>query len=114
MTVIDVDEGDFQAEVLDRSAELPVVVDFWAAWCAPCLALGPILERAAAAREGVVVLAKLDGDANPNLVRYFGVHGIPAVKAFRDGKIVAEFVGARSPAEVDAFFDEITAPGYTA
>jgi len=108
VTVIDVDEGDFQVEVLDRSASLPVVVDFWAEWCAPCRALGPVLERAADAREGEVVLAKCDGDANPNLVRYFGVHGIPAVKAFRDGEVVAEFVGVRSPAQVESFFDEIT------
>jgi putative thioredoxin len=109
VTVIDVGESDFQAEVLDRSANVPIVVDFWAEWCAPCRALGPVLERAAATREGTVVLAKVDGDASPNLVRYFEVHGIPAVKAFRDGEVIAEFVGARPPAEVESFFDAVTA-----
>jgi putative thioredoxin len=109
MTVIDVGEDNFQVEVLDRSAHMTVVVDFWAPWCAPCRALGPVLERAAAAREGEVVLAKLDGDANPNLVRWFQVHGIPAVKAFRDGEVVAEFAGARPPNEVESFFDAVAA-----
>ncbi len=109
MTVIDVGENDFQVEVLDRSASLTVVVDFWAQWCAPCRALGPVLDRAAAASEGRVVLAKLDGDANPNLVRYFGVHSIPAVKAFRDGEVIAQFVGARPPAAVQSFFETVTA-----
>ena len=109
MTVIDVGEENFQVEVLDRSATLTVVVDFWAQWCAPCRALGPVLERAAAALEDKVVLAKVDGDANPNLIRYFEVHGIPAVKAFRDGEVVAEFIGARPPAEVESFFEGVTA-----
>jgi putative thioredoxin len=105
MTVIDVNEADFEAEVLERSADVPVVVDFWAPWCAPCRKLGPVIEKAAAAREGKVVLAKLDTDESPQVANRFGIQGIPAVKAFRHGEVVAEFVGAQSPAQVEAFFD---------
>jgi putative thioredoxin len=105
MTVIDVTEQDFQREVLDRSRTLPVVVDFWAAWCGPCRALTPALEQAAGRREGKVVLAKVDTDANPGLSQSFGIQGIPAVKAFRDAAVVDEFVGAQPPAAVERFFD---------
>ena len=102
---IDVTEATFQTEVVERSAQLPVVVDFWADWCGPCKALSPALEKAEAARAGKVVLAKVDVDSNQRLGAQFGVQGIPAVKAFRDGAVVDEFVGALPPARVEAFFD---------
>jgi len=102
---VDVTEATFQSEVVERSRELPVVVDFWADWCGPCKALSPALEKAEAARAGKVLLAKVDVDSNQNLGAQFQVQGIPAVKAFRDGAVVDEFVGALPPARVEAFFD---------
>jgi putative thioredoxin len=104
---MDVSEQDFQTAVIERSRTVPVVVDFWASWCGPCLQLGPVLERSVAARQGKVELAKVDVDANPAITRAYGVQGIPAVKAFKDGKIVAEFVGAQPPTAVERFLDEL-------
>ena len=104
---VDVTEATFQAEVLERSRQLPVVVDFWADWCGPCKALSPALEKAEASRQGQVVLAKVDVDSNQRLAAQFQVQGIPAVKAFRDGGVADEFVGALPPAKVEAFFDSL-------
>jgi putative thioredoxin len=97
----------FEQAVIQRSREVPVVVDFWAAWCGPCRALTPALERAAEARQGKVELVKVDVDANQQIAAQYGVQGIPAVKAFKGGEIVDEFVGAIPQAAVDRFFDKI-------
>ncbi len=104
---MDVTEATFDAEVIERSREVPVIVDFWAAWCGPCRQLTPILEQAVERRDGAVVLAKVDIDANPNLAQAHRVMSIPLVKGFRDGGAVAEFVGLQPPAAIEAFLDRL-------
>jgi putative thioredoxin len=92
--IIDVTDGTFVADVVEESSTRPVVVDFWASWCAPCRTLGPILEKLADENGGSFRLAKLDVDANPGVSAHFMVQGIPAVKAFVNGELVDEFVGS--------------------
>jgi putative thioredoxin len=107
---MDVTTETFEAEVVQRSATVPVVVDFWADWCGPCKVLGPVLESAVAERAGQVELVKVDVDANQELAERYGVRGIPNVKAFRNGRVAAEFTGAVSPQQVRSFLDGLTGP----
>jgi putative thioredoxin len=102
---IQVTDGDFQQRVLDRSAQLPVLVDFWADWCQPCHRLAPVIEQAVDAHPGKIELAKLDTEANQATAARYGIRGLPTVKAFRNGEVVDEFTGAQPPPAVERFVD---------
>jgi putative thioredoxin len=105
--ISDVSEQDFQTKVVERSKQVPVVVDFWAEWCGPCRTLGPALEDAIRKRGGEIELVKLDTDANQRIAQAFGIQSIPAVKAFKDGEVVDEFIGAVPPAAIEEFLNRI-------
>jgi putative thioredoxin len=100
---IEVTDADFQERVLDRSQQVPVLVDFWADWCQPCHMLAPVIEQAVDAHPGKVELAKLDTEANQATAARYGIRGLPTVKAFRNGQVVDEFTGAQPPLVVERF-----------
>ncbi|MFD6532545.1 tetratricopeptide repeat protein [Streptomyces sp. NPDC060184] len=109
--VIDVDEAGFERDVLQRSAEVPVVIDFWAEWCEPCKQLGPLLERLAVAYNGRFLLAKVDVDANQMLMQQFGIQGIPAVFAVVAGQALPLFQGAAPEAQIRETLDQLIQVG---
>jgi len=105
--IIEVSEADFEFEVIAYSENIPVVVDFWAEWCAPCRVIGPILEKLALEGRGNFRLAKVNVDVNQNLARSYNIRSIPAVKAFRQGRVISEFLGALPENRIKAFIQEI-------
>jgi putative thioredoxin len=106
-TKIEVDDYDFEEKVIEQSKQIPVIVDFWAQWCMPCLMLGPVLEKLTNEEKGKFILAKLNVDKNPVTSQIYGIRSIPAVKIFKDGEVVTEFIGAIPESQVREYLKKI-------
>ena len=103
---IDVTDANFESEVIEKSKEIPVLVDFWASWCGPCMMLKPVLEKIATEYEGKMILAKASTDDNQSAAGKYGVMSIPSVKLFKDGEIIDELVGAQPEAMIKQWLDQ--------
>ena len=103
---IEVNEKNFEKEVIEKSKDIPILVDFWAEWCPPCKMLGPVLEKLAKEYEGRFILAKLDVQGNQTLAEKYGIRSIPCIKLFKDGEIADEFIGALPESEVKEWLNK--------
>ena len=103
---IDSTDANFEKEVIEKSKELPVLVDFWASWCGPCVSLKPVLEKISQEYDGKFLLAKLSVQENQETASKFGIMSIPAVKLFKNGEVVDEFIGAKSEGSIKEFLDK--------